>query len=418
MAVQGRQGTERGVAGMSSAPRLTPREQARLDGIPESQLHYYADTNDPDEQDQFATAKRNQLRAVPDTEDQDHPADPLPKIWKATDLAPSKPVEWLAQHRVPRGNVTVMVGDEGIGKSLWWVWLVVALTTGNGCPRAGVPAGEPRHVLLFLAENGWQDMDRPRLEVAGADLNYVRVIATHEDGTGAGTFSEYTQHLIDSMEEKPALIVADPWLDTVPGAFNVKDGQHAKRAIRPWRELAVKHNAGVLLVAHTNRMSSASARDKYGATAELRKTARMTLYAQQDDETGHLTVGPEKSNLVPSGMKADQFQFNSSTPEGFTDSVPYLGYVGQSAYTAAELIEEKHAVAQSAGTPETVEAKELIVDYLRNNNGTAPAEMVKEFWASKGLSRPSWKTITNSRRKWGIDTTKTGDGWEWFIPSA
>ncbi len=358
------------------------------------------------------------LSAVPAPEDQEPEItpEPLPKIWKATDLAPSKPVEWLARHRVPRGNVTVMVGDEGIGKSLYWVWLVVALTTGQGCPRAGIPVGKPRHVLLFLAENGWQDMDRPRLEVAGANLDYVHVIATHEDGTGAGTFTGHTQRLIEDMPIKPALIVADPWLDTVPGSFNVKDGQHAKQAIRPWRELAVKHNAGVLLVAHTNRMSSASPRDKYGATAELRKTARMTLYAQQDDETGYLTVGPEKSNLVPPGMKADQFQFHASTPDGFTDSVPFLGYVGQAEHTAAELIEEKFAAEKSAGSPETVEAKDVILGYLRDHNGTAPARDVQEFWESQGMPRPSWKTIANSRRKWGIDTIQTADGWEWFIP--
>ena len=26
------------------------------------------------------------------------------------------------------------------------------------------------------------------------------------------------------------------------------------------------------------------------------------------------------------------------------------------------------------------------------------------------------RTIQNSRRKWGIDSIKTADGWEWFIP--
>lgn len=397
---------------------LTPREQARLDGIPESQLIYYPDTNDDEKQEELKEQHRPTLRAVPAQQELaivEEPTEELPRIWKATDLAPSKPIEWLAHNRVPRGNVTVLVGDEGIGKSLYWVWLVVALTTGQGVPSAGIPKGKPRYVLLFLAENGWQDMDRPRLEVAGADLNYVRVIATNEDGTGAGTFTGHTQKLVEDMPEKPALIVADPWLDTVPGNFNVKDGQQAKQALRPWRELAIKHNAGVLLVAHTNRMSTPNARDKYGATAELRKTARMTLYAQQDDETGFLIVGPEKSNLVPAGAKADQFQFNATVPKGFTDTVPYLGYAGLSEYTASELIEQKAAVALEAGKPETGDAKDLILDFLKMKNGTAPALAVKEFWEAQGMKKPSWKTVSNSRRKWGIDTFKTADGWEWFI---
>lgn len=397
---------------MSNA--LSPREQARAEGVPESELRWYSDSNDEAEQEQD---KRPALKAVPAPQEagiNESPAD-FPSIWKASDLAPSKPVEWLARHRVPRGNVTVLVGDEGIGKSLYWVWMTVALTTGKGVPTAGIPAGEPRHVLLFLAENGWQDMDRPRLEVAGANLEYVHVIAANEDGTGAGTFGPYTQRLIEDMPDKPALIVADPWLDTVPGTLNVKDGQQAKMALRPWRELAVKHNAGVLLVAHTNRIASASARDKYGATAELRKTARMTLYAQQDDETGYLAVGPEKSNLVPSGAKADLFQFNATTPAGFTDTVPYLGYAGEAEYTASELIEQKAVIASELGKPETIDAKDVILDFLKMRNGTSPVTAIKEFWEAQDMKRPTWRTIQNSKRKWGIDSLQTADGWEWFI---
>lgn len=403
--------------------QLTPREQARLDGVPENQLIYYPDTNDDEKLEELKQQHQPpaRLRAVapPSNATVTESTElTLPRIWKATDLASSKPVEWLAEDRIPRGNVTVLVGDEGIGKSLLWVWVVTAITTGKGAPEYGIPPGEPRHVLLFLAENGWSDMDRPRLEVAGANLDYVDVIATHADGTGAGVFSQHTQDLINAMDVKPALIVADPWLDTVPGNLNVKDGQQAKQAIRPWREIAVKHNAGVLLVAHTNRMASASPRDKYGATAELRKTARMTLYAQVDDETGCLTVGPEKSNLVPAGMKAENFQIHAKTPHGFPKGVPYLNYVGKSEYTAGELIEEKFATAQESGKPETVDAKQIIMDFLSNHNDTAPADLVKEHWASTGLSKPSWKTITNNRRKWGIETFQTADGWEWFIPQA
>ena len=37
--------------------------------------------------------------------------------------------------------------------------------------------------------------------------------------------------------------------------------------------------AAVLLLTHTNRVDSGNARDKYGATGELRKKARLTLFA-------------------------------------------------------------------------------------------------------------------------------------------
>ncbi len=88
-----------------------------------------------------------------------------PRVWKATDLESSKPKTWLAKHRIPRSGVTVLVGDEGIGKSLLWVWIVGAVTTGKPLPEFGIPARDPQHVRLILTEDDWSTEVRPRLEV-------------------------------------------------------------------------------------------------------------------------------------------------------------------------------------------------------------------------------------------------------------
>ena len=74
--------------------------------------------------------------------------------------------------------------------------------------------------------------------------------------------------------------------------------------------------------------------------------------------------------------------------------MPYLEYAGQSEYTATELIEQKAAIALESGKPETVDAKDLVKEFLRMHNGTAPAKMVEEFW-NRENRKPSWKTISN-----------------------
>jgi hypothetical protein len=61
----------------------------------------------------------------PDASDDGHNKDDSPKRWSALDLEPAEQPRWLADSRLPRAATCLLLGDEGIGKSLMWV-LVVA----------------------------------------------------------------------------------------------------------------------------------------------------------------------------------------------------------------------------------------------------------------------------------------------------
>lgn len=341
-----------------------------------------------------------------------------PKLWTLTDMVKPRPIQWLAHNRIPRGAVTVLVGDEGIGKSLLWVWLAARITTGRPAPEFGVPAGAPGHVVLFLAENGLADMDRPRMEAAGVDPEYVHVYCVEADGSGTPPLDLFAVADILAADFTPALIVADPWLDMVPSNLSVKDGQQAKRALRPWRELAVKTNAGVLLVCHTNRTDSANARDKYGATAELRKTARMTLFAQVDDETEHLTIGPEKSNVAARGIPASQFTITAESMRGFTDGVPVLTFAGESAKTATDIIADKWEASRPDADDRT-DVQVWLEDYLTT---TGPVSRPNVMKAAKAAGFTVEKTIQRTfKRLNGVaehQTTEKGKVAFWSLPGG
>jgi hypothetical protein len=104
--------------------------------------------------------------------------------------------------RLPRGVVSPLVGDEGIGKSLLWGWVIAAVTTGGRrllFPEFDISRRDPEHVLIAaITEDDWQTVVRPRLEVAGADLDMVWVVCTDSDGSGAPTFPR-PQHAIDEI---------------------------------------------------------------------------------------------------------------------------------------------------------------------------------------------------------------------------
>lgn len=342
------------------------------------------------------------------------PSDERPRLWLATDLKPAADVRWLAKGRLPRGATSLLVGDEGIGKSLLWVWVVAAITTGKPLPEFGIPARAAEHVVLVLTEDDWSATVRPRLEVAGADLSKIAVVCEASDGSGAPEFPR-DMALLENIEAQPVLIVIDAWLDTVSSGLSVRDPQQARQALHPWKDLATRTDAAVLLLTHTNRVSSANPRDRYGATGELRKKARMTLFAQTDED-GRLVVGPEKSNLV-GPINATAFTIEPVQHFAVTDesdgTVPRLVYAGESDRTAKDLLADS---ADGADEPGGNPARAFLFDLLMRNGGELSASDALKAGRAAGFGDQELKDARR-RSKPRIESRKAsfGGGWVWAI---
>lgn len=266
-----------------------------------------------------------------------------PRVWTARDLDPTKPKKWLARQRIPWGQMTIMVGDEGIGKSLFWVWVVAAVTTGKPLPEFGIPAREARHVRLIVTEDDWATDVRPRLELAGVDLDYVSLVAARKDGTGTPVFPSDDMELLYE-DPVPALVIVDALADTVAPEINMSNAVSARVLLSQWAQYATRTGAAVLILSHTNRMTDAAqVRERYGISAELRKKARMTLFAQLDDDDV-LLIGPEKFNGT-SPVQASRFKVEPVQVRPPTDdddgTVGRVVYVGESTKTARQKAEDK-----------------------------------------------------------------------------
>jgi len=290
----------------------------------------------------------------------------MTKVWKASELQTAQRASWLAKGWLPRAAVSVLVGDEGIGKSLFWLTLAAAITTGKPIPELGIPVRDPQVVVLVITEDDWGNTVLPRLQVAGADLDHIRVLCGDGNGGGAPEFPRDLA-IIKAMDEKPALVVVDTWIDTLANGVSVNGAQAARKALLPMKELATRTGASVLLMTRTNRNKTKNARDKYGISAEIRKAVRMALLAQLDDE-GLLTVGPEKTNTSEL-CKAARFsvkKIQHSEPSEESDgTAPSLLFEGESQHTARELL----AVAVESDTAgndrqDRVEAVNWLQGYL------------------------------------------------------
>lgn len=335
----------------------------------------------------------------------------VPRLWRATDLNPAAQPKWLARDRLPKSAISLLVGDEGIGKSLFWVFLAAATTTGKAVPEFGMPEREPEDVIVIATEDDWCTTVRPRLEVAGADLSRILVMCIERDGSGAPTFPLHMPILWQA--EPAALIVVDAWLDTLPSGIQVRDPQQARQALHPWKDLATTTGAAVLLICHTNRSHTANARDRYGATGSLRQKARMTLFAQLDDD-GLLTVGPEKSN-GSAPIPASRFTITPVQAFAVTDesdgTVPLLTYVGESALTARQHLA---AAAATGEEDDHGDVDEWLTALLADGPMKATA-----VYAAADAAGHSKDKAKRAKKRLAIDAIKEGNGpWLWSLPKG
>ncbi|WP_032407827.1 AAA family ATPase [Rhodococcoides fascians] len=108
-----------------------------------------------------------------------------------------------------RAATSLLVGDEGIGKSLFWTWLAGHITNGTPSDDFGIPARAPQDVLVIVTEDEWSTTVRPRLEIVGADLNRITVVCADADGSGASVLPR-DMHVLTASTIRPALIVIVP----------------------------------------------------------------------------------------------------------------------------------------------------------------------------------------------------------------
>jgi hypothetical protein len=332
------------------------------------------------------------------------------RAFKASELTPARQTKWIANGRIPCSAVTLLVGDENIGKSMWWAWLVAILTTGRGFKPFGIPPREPMNVCLILTEDDWATEVRPRLEVAGADLSRISVLCEESDGSGAPQFPRD----IAKIPEGTDLTLVDAWLDTVPANINVKDPQQARQALQPWKEHCTRTESAVILLTHTNRLSTGNARDKYGISAELRKKARMTLFVQEDEDSGPggFTVGPEKANGTTT-RKATIFtkesvQVFEPTDDNNGGTVGRVVWKGESDHTARERITAQWEESQAP--VETKDCAKWLQNYLDNCHGSATATEVQKAAHAEGFTSYA---IKSGKLKQRIKSEKVGDTWVW-----
>jgi hypothetical protein len=305
--------------------------------------------------------------------------------WKRlSEIGLPQPVEWLegdiAEGRIPRGELTIIMGEPGVGKGSITAQIVAEVTNAGGV------------VIISAPEDSLESVTLPRYMAAGAVLeNVITVGYAWEDDepwTPLDIAEHHSQLLAIASETGGKLIVLDPLEEHLTA--DAKSERETRLALRHLLSGCRAIGCAVLGIDHVNRMASSSGYKRAGGSSAKYKIARSVLIAGRQGSTGEendpaeQSLKPRTVALIPDklnvGAAARGLRFELLTEYvagagGTQVSTAVARLLGETTLTSEELLGE-----QAQESRETVSAcAEWLLDYLtRHGLGHLQAETRKD----------------------------------------
>ncbi len=337
----------------------------------------------------------------------DAPAVGTPVIIQMAAVQPQC-VEWLWPGRVPLGKLTVLEGDPGLGKSTLTLDLAARVSRGARMPD-GVP-GASGGVVILTAEDGLADTVRPRLDAAGAELDWIIALTgvrLEEQGFERqpvlpGDLPALASAITDVQAK---LVVVDPLFAYLGGATDTFKDADIRRALAPLAGLAETSGAAVVVVRHWTK-GQGNALYRGGGSIGITAAARSVLLVARDpddpDEHGCRVFASAKSNLsAPPPSLTYRIE-----PAGSSTRISWVGVSPHRADALAAAPDDEMGSAVD-------DAREFLKDKLQD--GPVPVPEVQAAAKAAGLA---WITVRRAKDDLQVAATKPDfkSGWVWALP--
>jgi hypothetical protein len=325
-------------------------------------------------------------------------------------------VRWLWQGRIPLGNITVLDGDPGLGKSVFTTDLAARVTVGRRFPD-GVPCGTGQQgagVVMLNAEDAFASTVGPRFDAAGGDSRRAVWLSEVPDEAEPGldrpiSLPEDIALLEGAIGRVSArLVIVDPLMAFLSGHTNAHKDQDIRHVLARLKSLAERTGAAVLLVRHLNKAAGGNPLYQGGGSIGIIGAARSGLIVAQDpdDPDGKRRVLASSKQNLSEPTPSLVFGVASSAANG----AARVEWRGGSSLDAVELMrapleeEEKSALE---------EALEFLKDEL--SEGPMAAKQVKLNARGEGISE---RTLNRAKARLKVRSTKEAYGWTWTLPEV
>ena len=335
--------------------------------------------------------------------------------------------EYLFEHRIAFGCLTMLFGEPGLGKSALIANLVAKLSLGHELPDGR--RQEPMTTLLMTREDDPSKTLRPRYEFVGADMD--KVIIWHQAPCLDGKLRP--PNIVDHLETLERLVhsygvrflMVDPLTTFLPAHVDInKKPQAVADALNDLAELVRRLDIACVLLAHPPKGAKGNAIDRIFGTVTIGGTIRSALELRKDpeDEDSLLLVGV-KMNIGPpcNGLRLRIAAEHIEAPDGgppisvssveWTDTL--IGVTARSLDNAAEEFKKENAQA-----PRTEKAVKFLEAQLCGALCPATAIASDELIAKGKNAGISRNAIFAAKKCLGVQSTpKTfAGGVSWYIP--
>lgn len=244
-------------------------------------------------------------------------------------------VDWIWPGRLPRGELVILEGDPGVGKSFLAQWIGCKIADGKHLPTeyksTGFKAIQGR-VLYFDLENDAARVTKKRLVANGLknmkDFYQVAAPLSIDD-------DEDTELMYDVINKiKPTLVVFDT-LNNYIGRADIHNSKEATQALTPFSQIARKFDCTVIVLRHLTK-NSTNTSALYRGQGSIAQTgvARIVLSVgriddfsdDEEDDTRYVGMAVTKNNLAHMGeTMVYHIQYEKGAKGGY-DANAHLHY--------------------------------------------------------------------------------------------
>ena len=338
--------------------------------------------------------------------------------------------DWLWPGKIPLGEICVIQGDPGLGKSQITASLAAIITTGGQWPvtREQCKVGS---VIILSAEDSMAKTIVPRLAAAGADLERVTILQAikHEHGTRG--FSLLADMLaLDTLlgeEDNPMAVIVDPisaYQDTVGMGVKQHDSHKntdVRSLLRPVSELVDRRNVTMILINHLTKGTGRAITRGQGNMAFVAGPRAVWQVSKDKDDPRKRLFLPVKNNLADDSEETG-LSFGVEAIDLGTDAQ------GKPIRTSRIMWNDERVTItadEAAGYDSlTQDERGSVADaeeFLRDALGHGPAK-VKDVERLAKLSGHSSATLGRAKRAMQVKSVREGFGpsaiWYWKLPAT
>jgi AAA domain/Domain of unknown function (DUF6371) len=324
--------------------------------------------------------------------------EPLSMICMS-DVAPED-VNWLWDPFIARGNLTMLDGDPGLGKSHVTLAIAAALSLGKLLPAQSIATRGT--TLLVSCEDSLGCSVKPRLIKMSANCDHI--FAYPELFT---LDLEGQLKLRKTVEqERPDLIIIDPIFAYMGAGVDTNSANKVRAILAPLAKLAEEFQCAIVCVRHLSKGTTGQSLMHRGmGSIDFSAAARSTLTVVQHPENeNERVIVHSKTNIGPKGPSIE-FSF-----EG--DAFRWLGI---SEFRESDFVDQTNTHSHQK-TRKGSEAEAFLKEILEP--GPQRSTLVYDMADEAEISRSS---LNRAKERLGVVSTKgrgEDSGWTWSLPRS